>query len=172
VEVKTLSQSKEYYTIGTDIYQNISLAYFTWGMKAQYGMRTARQSMTRSPVATPPIGVFTPLAAFTAVRLQKRQHGKVNCILFYCKVKVLWRHKYESWMYCCCIPLFFPYFFQYSIVSWLFLNDLCLKTLQLAALLGHVSLISTVRLIKISQDTDDIESRCCFHLCRIFSCQT
>ena len=39
-------------------------------MKAQKGMRTPRQSRTRVPVKRPPTGVFTPLAAFTAVRLK------------------------------------------------------------------------------------------------------
>ena len=42
-------------------------------MKAQYGMRTPRQRMTRPPVNNPDKGLFTPLAAFTAVRLDKDQ---------------------------------------------------------------------------------------------------
>ena len=38
------------------------------GMKAHLSMRKARQRMTSAPVYTPPSGVRTPLALFTAVR--------------------------------------------------------------------------------------------------------
>ena len=45
----------------------ITAARVALGMKAQNGIRKARQTITSRPVYTPPKAVLTPLELFTAV---------------------------------------------------------------------------------------------------------
>ena len=67
-------------TLGMKAQYGMSRVSLTLGMKAQYGMSTARQSITSRPVATHPNWVLTPLAAFTAVRLNKIMFFFCQCL--------------------------------------------------------------------------------------------